>query len=153
MAFAWGHLTDHLIVLSLSFLEVFANPIVRNPIAVSIGAIAGALSRYYITQWFRHHFSLGLPYGTLVINLSGAWAMGFFVTFLLERSLSVPPEIRLLVAVGFLGSYTTFSTYELEAFLLFRSHSPLISVLYWLGSAVFGAISLYLGIVMARWIS
>ncbi len=122
----------------------------RNPIAVSLGAIAGALSRYYLTLWFGQRFSPSFPYATLVINLSGAWAMGFFVTLVLERSLIVAPEIRLLIAVGFLGSYTTFSTYELDTFNLLRVQSPLVAVLYWLGSAVFGAISLYLGIVMAR---
>ena len=125
----------------------------RNPISISFGAIAGALSRYYLGIWFARRLGSNFPYGTLFVNLSGSLAMGFFVTLVLERAIVISPEVRLFVAVGFLGSYTTFSTYELDTIALLRSQHLWLAGLYWLGSAFFGAIGVYLGIVAARSLS
>ena len=77
------------------------DPAIRSPLAISLGAIAGALSRYYLTQWFIHQFGSHFPYGTFFINLTGCLGMGFFITLAIEKSL--PPDLRLLVATGFLG--------------------------------------------------
>src|SRR5690349_9996287 len=96
---------------------------VRAPIAISLGAIAGALSRYYLTLWFAQRFSTAFPYGTLFINLTGCLVMGFFVTLSLERVATIPPDVRLMVTTGFLGAYTTFSTYGLETFNLLRERN------------------------------
>ena len=70
--------------------------------------------------------------------------MGFFVTFTLDRAIS-SPELRLLVTVGFLGSYTTFSTYALDASNLLRSGQSTLALLYGLGSAGLGLACLELG--------
>lgn len=70
--------------------------------------------------------------------------MGFFVTFISDKSIS-SPDLRLLVAVGFLGSYTTFSTYALDASNLLRSDQSMLALLYGLGSAGLGLICLELG--------
>jgi len=126
-------------------------PDIRNPIAISLGAIAGALSRYYITLWFTKTFGTGFPYGTFFINLTGCCAMGFFVTLVLERIVDIPPEIRLMVTTGFLGAYTTFSTYGLDTVTLMRDRHLQIATFYWAGSAVLGIISIQLGIFLARW--
>lgn len=124
-------------------------PSLRYPIAVSLGAIAGALCRYYFTIWVNQSFSPDLPYATFAINLSGSFVMGLFTALLLEQGLSVKPEMQLLVATGFLGSYTTFSTFELE-FVNLLKRSAFWAVAYWMGSAILGAVSLYLGILAAR---
>jgi CrcB protein len=124
---------------------------IRNPIAISLGAIAGALSRYYITLWFAKTFGTSFPYGTFFINLTGCCAMGFFATLVLEKFVNIPPEIRLMVTTGFLGAYTTFSTYGLDTVTLIRDRSLQIATFYWLGSAVLGIISVQLGITLARW--
>jgi fluoride exporter len=126
------------------------HPDVRNPIAVSLGAIAGALSRYYLSLWFMQRFGTSFPYGTFFINLSGCLIMGFFVTLTLERIPSIPHEVKLLVATGFLGSYTTFSTYGLESFLIFTNKRIFIGSFYWLGSAFLGIICVQLGVILAR---
>ncbi|MBE9039860.1 fluoride efflux transporter CrcB [Oscillatoriales cyanobacterium LEGE 11467] len=128
-------------------------PNLRNPIAISFGAIAGALSRYYLGISIARRLGSSFPYGTFLINLSGSFAMGLFVTLVLERAIVISPEVRLFVAVGFLGSYTTFSTYELDTIALLRSHNFWLAGLYWLGSALLGAIGVSLGIVVARSIS
>lgn len=136
-----------------SVATVLQESSLRNPIAISFGAIAGALSRYYLGIWFAGRLGRTFPYGTLFVNLSGSLAMGFFVTLVLERAIVVSPEVRLFVAVGFLGSYTTFSTYELDTIALLRSQHLWLAGLYWLGSAFLGAIGVYLGIVAARSLS
>lgn len=138
--------------------EVFQKPSVRNPIAVSLGAIAGALSRYYLSLWIAKAFGTGFPYATIFVNLTGSFFMGLLTTLILERTLLISPEISLLIAVGFLGSYTTFSSYELDAMNLVREFSwqPMTlslvvkPIAYWLGSAVCGFFCLYLGMVVAK---
>lgn len=129
--------------------EVLQHPAIRNPIAISLGAIAGALSRYYLTLWFAQRFGTTFPYGTFFINLTGCLAMGFFATLALERVDLISPEVRLLVAVGFLGSYTTFSTYGLDSVLLLGRKFA-VAGFYWLGSAVLGVIGVQLGVMLAR---
>ena len=130
--------------------EVFQKPSLRNPIAVSLGAIAGALSRYYLSLWLTKVFGSGFPYATILVNLTGSFAMGLLTTLILEKGLSLLPEIRLLIAIGFLGSYTTFSSYELDTVNLVRDSRLNSAFIYWLGSAAVGYFSLYLGIVFAR---
>ena len=130
--------------------EVLEKQSVRNPIAVSLGAIAGSLSRYYLSIWLAQRFGASFPYATVFVNLTGSFVMGLITTLVLERALLLAPEVRLLIAVGFLGSYTTFSTYELDTVNLFRESGIDTALTYWLGSALLGSFSLYLGIVFAR---
>jgi len=125
------------------------NPALRAPLAISLGAIAGALSRYYLSAWFAQLFDTGIPYGTLLINISGCFLMGFFATLSLSRIITIHPDVRLLVTTGFLGSYTTFSTYELDtARLLERSWES--DLLYWAGSALLGLLALQMGTALAE---
>ena len=126
------------------------DPNLRNPIAISLGAIAGALSRYYLTLWFAKTFGSSFPYGTFFINLTGCFGMGFFITLALERVTTIPPEARLMVTTGFLGAYTTFSTYGLETFSLLRDRTYVAASFYWAGSAILGIISVQLGVILAR---
>ena len=126
------------------------DPNLRHPIAISLGAVAGALSRYYITLWFASRFGTAFPYGTFFINITGCLAMGFFITLAFERVPTIPSEVRLMVATGFLGAYTTFSTYGLETNVLWRDRAYSIAASYWAGSAILGVIAVQLGIILAR---
>jgi CrcB protein len=126
------------------------DPNLRVPIAISLGAIAGALSRYYITLWFASRFSTAFPYGTFFINITGCFGMGFFITLALERVTAIPLDVRLMVTTGFFGAYTTFSTYGLETSILLRDRSYNLAILYWGGSAALGVIAVQLGIILAR---
>ncbi|OLP18775.1 camphor resistance protein CrcB [Leptolyngbya sp. 'hensonii'] len=128
---------------------MFQDPAIRYPIAISLGAIAGALSRYYLTLWFAQQFGTGFPSGTFAINLSGCFGMGLFVTLVLERSLQVPPELQLLITTGFLGAYTTFSTYGLDTVMVFRV-TPIAAIFYGLASPVLGVGCVYLGSTIGR---
>jgi fluoride exporter len=139
--------------------QVFHKPSIRNPLAVSLGAIAGALSRYYLSLWVAKALGTAFPYATMLINLTGSFFMGLITTLILERTLLIAPEISLLITVGFLGSYTTFSSYELDAMNLLRESGwqtpttiflAVKPIAYWLGSAILGFLCLYLGILVAR---
>jgi fluoride exporter len=126
---------------------MFQDPALRTPIAISLGAIAGALSRYYLTAWCTQQWGNLFPYGTFLINLTGCLAMGFFATLALEKSCSA--DLRLLVATGFLGAYTTFSTYGLDAVQLF-DRSPSTALFYWSGSAILGVLCVQVGMFLAK---
>jgi len=82
---------------------------------IALGAIVGASARYFLSGYVARTFSSTFPYGTLIINITGSLLLGFFLVWTEERVL-VDPRWRLLVAIGFCGSYTTFSSYAFESF-------------------------------------
>jgi len=88
-----------------------------NYLWIALGAVVGAGARYFLSGFVARNFSTTFPYGTLLINLTGSFILGFFLIYSTERVL-LDPRWRLLVAVGFCGSYTTFSSYAFESFAL-----------------------------------
>jgi CrcB protein len=86
-----------------------------NYLWIALGAIAGACARYLVSGAIARAFPAAFPYGTLLVNISGSLLLGFFLVLAGERML-IDPRWRLLVAVGFCGSYTTFSSYAFETF-------------------------------------
>lgn len=121
----------------------------RTIVGISLGAIAGALSRYYIGLMINQWLGQTFPFSTFLINISGAFVMGFFTTLALEK-MTITPDIRLLVGVGFLGSYTTFSSYELDTANLLLARKWVLGFFYWFGSAILGVICLEIGSYLAR---
>ncbi len=124
------------------------NP-VSTALAIAIGAVPGALSRYYITGWCLKNFGSGFPYGTFIINITGCFCMGFFIT-LASGIANFPDEAKLMVATGFLGAYTTFSTYGFDTLTLWRNGKLAKTAFYWTGSGIFGIIGVYLGAILAK---
>ncbi|GAB4225907.1 MAG: fluoride efflux transporter CrcB [Stanieria sp.] len=124
--------------------------IVRTITAIALGAVAGALIRYYLGLTITNLLESKIPYGTMVINVTGCFMMGFLATFSLGQVISIHPDIRLLLLTGFLGSYTTFSSYELDSVTLLQKQTLEADLLYWLGTAILGLFSLQLGIVLAE---
>jgi len=86
-----------------------------NYLWIALGAVAGASSRYFLSGYIARTFSATFPYGTLLINITGSMVLGFFLILAGERVL-LDPRWRFLVAIGFCGSYTTFSSYAFETF-------------------------------------
>ena len=121
----------------------------RSPLAIIFGAIPGALCRYYGTVFLSGIFGNDLPYATFLINFSGCVGMGLVVALATQPAL-MSPDLRLMLAVGFLGSYTTFSTYALEVTALWRTGQTGESLLYGLGSLVLGVIGILLGSLIAH---
>ena len=86
---------------------------------ISLGAIAGANARYFISRWAAKVFNPAFPYGTLIINITGSMVLGFFLIWTSERVLA-DPRWRLMIAIGFCGAYTTFSSYAFETMYYFE---------------------------------
>ncbi len=118
-------------------------------VAISIGAIAGANLRYLVGGWISDAFGAEFPIGTLVINVTGSLVLGFVLTLVTERILA-PWWARPMVAIGFLGSYTTFSTFSYETLELARAGSFLAAAGNVLGSVLAALVGVYLGAVAAR---
>lgn len=125
------------------------DPGIRAPLAVCLGAIPGALSRYYLAVWCQRWLGADFPFGTFFANLSGAFLMGFFITLTLERAIA-SPDLRLVIAVGFLGSYTTFSSYALDMSALWHTGNRSMAIGYGLASATLGLLGLEIGSWLAR---
>ena len=80
---------------------------------VALGGAIGSVLRYKIGDWVQTGTGSGFPYGTLLVNVTGAFIAGLLATYLLERT-SVSPEVRTGLLIGVLGGYTTFSTFSLQ---------------------------------------
>ncbi len=118
-------------------------------LAISVGAVLGANARYLVGGWVAERIGTGFPYGTLVINVSGSFLIGLVLTVVGERVLA-PWWARPMLAIGFLGSYTTFSTFSFETLALVESGGYLAAAANVLGSVGAALLGVYLGTVLAR---
>lgn len=116
---------------------------------ISAGAILGANARYWIGDWAAQKLGANFPYGTFIINISGSLLIGFFLTLATERLL-IDPRWRLLIAVGFLGAYTTFSTFAFESFNLLTKGQWLAGLGNLFGSTVLGVAAVALGVYLGK---
>ena len=100
----------------------------KDALWISAGAILGANLRYAVGRLALKHLSASVPYGTLIVNVTGSLLLGFFLIWTSERVLA-DPRWRMLVAVGFCGAYTTYSSYSFETFaMLEQGHYGLATV-------------------------
>lgn len=116
---------------------------------VALGGALGAVSRYAIDRAIVASVGRPTVLGILLINVTGSFLLGLFVSTSAER-VGIPDEVRLLVAVGFLGAYTTFSTLTVASVQLADSGDLLRSALNIVGSIVVGLVAAYLGILAGR---
>jgi len=116
---------------------------------VALGGALGALARYQLAAMIQARIPAGFPWGTFVVNISGCFVMGVTMTLLTDR-LGVHPNWRFLVPIGFIGAYTTFSTFEYETFRAVSEGSWLIGAANVVGSVVAGYAALWIGIVLTR---
>lgn len=86
---------------------------------ISLGAVSGASARYCVSRWAAKLIDADFPYGTLLINITGSFLLGLFLIWTTERVLA-DPRWRLIIAIGFCGSYTTFSSYAFETIAYFE---------------------------------
>lgn len=86
---------------------------------ISLGAILGANARYLVGVWAADRLGPNFPFGTLLVNVSGSFVLGFLIAAL-EGRLPLPSDLRFLLGVGFLGAFTTFSSFTVETLLLVR---------------------------------
>jgi CrcB protein len=123
---------------------------VTQILLVAVGSSLGGLTRWMVTLWFGRLFGTSFPWGTLFINVSGSLFLGWFTTILADRlsdsSWVRADDLRLLVAVGFTGAYTTFSTFEYEAHQLLREGGGLLG----LAGMTYVALSVFVGLLAVR---
>lgn len=110
---------------------------------VGIGGFLGANARYVMGAWIGSAVDTRFPLATLIVNVSGCFALGLLATLLLHRMSDQAHSLQLLLAIGFLGAYTTFSTFELENHLLLVDGQ-------WVLMAVNVALSVLVGLVAVR---
>ena len=116
---------------------------------IGIGGFLGANARFLLGGWIAQRYGTSFPYGTMVINVSGSFVIGFFLVLIAERFI-VHPNWRLFFAIGFLGAYTTFSAYSFESFALIQQRSFLLALVNLLGSVVLGQLAVVAGMTLAR---
>jgi CrcB protein len=118
---------------------------------IALGAVVGASARYFLSGFIAKVVPSSFPYGTLTINITGSLLLGFFLAWTSERVL-IDPRWRLLIAIGFCGSYTTFSSYAFETFALVEQGQWLLMGLNVIASNVLCLVSVLAGVALARWL-
>ncbi|MDS3859284.1 fluoride efflux transporter CrcB [Thermosynechococcaceae cyanobacterium BACA0444] len=121
---------------------------IPDPVWVAIGAVPGALCRYYLSLWALQRWGTKFPWGTLMVNVSGAFLIGFVAMW--PWASSLPPGIKLMILTGFLGAYTTFSTYALDTVNLGRNRVGQKNWLYGIGSPLAGLGAGELGVLLGQ---
>jgi CrcB protein len=120
-----------------------------NFLMVGMGGFAGAVVRYGLGLWIGQRWGRVFPLGTFLINVSGSFLIGLFMPLLTERFIT-NPQWRLLLVVGFLGAYTTFSTFEYETGGLLRDGEWLYAGVNVILSVLLGFIALKAGEILAK---
>ncbi len=120
-----------------------------NYLLVGLGGLLGANARYILGGLLARSLKTTFPYETLVINVVGSFVLGFFMVVATDR-FELPPEHRLLFAIGFLGSFTTFSTFTYETLVLLEEGDLLLGLANIVASVALGVLAGYLGILLGR---
>lgn len=120
-----------------------------NLMAIALGGAFGAAARYASSQWIYGLVGRSFPFGTLFVNFIGSFVMGFLAILLIER-LSTTPELRAFLLIGFLGSFTTFSTFSLETINLFTNGESLKAFINMLTSVFVCVTACWLGMLLGR---
>lgn len=115
---------------------------------IGVGSILGANTRYYLSVLAASRWGTAFPYGTLLINVTGSLIIGFFFGLVAAR-FGTSATARLVLATGFLGSYTTFSTFAFETVALSRSREHHLALVNALGSIALGVVATASGLMLA----
>jgi len=120
-----------------------------NYLIIGAGGFVGAITRYILAVWIGQRWGRSFPLGTFIINVSGSFLIGLLMTLMAER-FTENPQWRLLLVVGFLGAYTTFSTFEYETGALLKDSEWLFASLNVILSVFVGFLALKLGETIAK---
>ncbi len=116
---------------------------------IALGGALGSIARYWVGSTIAARAGIKFPYGTLVVNLTACLVIGFSLTFLAERT-DINPAWRFLIPIGFIGAYSTFSTYEWETLSTLRSGAFATAALYAVGSLILGLGATWCGSALAQ---
>ena len=121
----------------------------RTTLVIAAAGALGAASRHLLESFVNRHWGDAFPWGTFVVNISGSFVLGALVGLFANR-LNVPFWLQAGVTVGFLGAYTTFSTYILQIYRSTSTGHVVIALANAFGSLAAGVLALYAGILLAR---
>ena len=121
-------------------------------LVIMFGGSLGAAARYMLAIKVTEKFGTNYPYGTLTINVIGSFAMGLLAILLVER-FALDPLIKLGIFVGFLGAFTTFSTFSIETFSLFEQGQQIKALGYILSSVIFSVFAVWMGVILGKALS
>jgi CrcB protein len=116
---------------------------------IGLGGFAGAISRYLVDGFVTDRTAGAFPWGTLAVNLSGSFVLGLLFAMTAERAI-LPADIRGPVMIGFIGAYTTFSTFMLESWVLIENGSYASAVANLGGSVLLGLLAVIAGLTVGR---
>ena len=121
-------------------------------IFVFLGGGLGAVCRYLVTSFFAVRFGSAFPYGTLFVNVSGSFLMGLLIGVLplLPRGALLPENLRFLLAVGFLGGFTTFSSFSMETLTLLQGANAPYALLNIAANVFLGLFAVWAGLLLIR---
>jgi CrcB protein len=119
---------------------------------IAVGGALGAIARYWVDSAVAMRLGTKFPYGTFVINMTACVIIGFTLTFF-ARQTDLNPAWRFLIPIGFVGAYSTFSSYEWEIVSTLRDGNFAMASLYAFGSLFLGLVAIWFGILLAEIIS
>ena len=122
---------------------------IKELVIVGLGGALGAISRYLVYLSATKYLGLEFPYGTLIVNIFGSFLMGVLIE-LWALTWDVTMQTRLFLAVGFLGAFTTFSTFSLDVSVLYERKEIVLTAVYIVASVVFSIGALFSGLVFVR---
>ena len=123
--------------------------VMNDVLWISLGAVIGANLRYAVSRLAAKLLSASVPYGTLIVNVTGSFILGFFLAWTSERVLA-DPRWRPLVAVGFCGAYTTYSSYSFETVTLLEQGHYSLAAANFIANNVLTLLAVVAGIALAR---
>jgi fluoride exporter len=121
----------------------------NDVLIIAIGAIFGANSRWLISRWAAKFISPVFPYGTLFINVTGSFIVGFFMIWSTQRVL-LDPRWRLLIVVGFCGAFTTFSSFAFETMAYFEQGQWMMMAVNFVSNNLLCLVAALAGMALAR---
>jgi CrcB protein len=116
---------------------------------VGLGGFAGAVARWLVDGWVSERNPSAFPVGTLVVNLTGSFVLGVLFAWVIERNV-LPADVRAPVMIGFIGAYTTFSTFMLESWRLVEDGAWALATANLVGSVVLGLVAVVAGLAVGR---
>jgi CrcB protein len=124
----------------------------RKYFLIALGGALGSLTRYWVGSTLSNRLGTKFPYGTFVINITACLIIGFSLEFLSKR-IGMNPAWRFLIPIGFVGAYSTFSTFEWEIFTNLQTGAFMIAALYIVLSCFLGLVAVWCGVLMANALS
>lgn len=116
---------------------------------IGLGGALGAVARYALSTWIYQRYFYTFPWGTFVVNILGCFLLGIVYVLGVEK-LMISPNTRLFISVGFIGAFTTFSTFSLETLNILKNGEIKIALFNSFGSLVLGLFAVWLGMILTQ---